>query len=69
VISGGALTGQNFSLRNGDLNNDNMVDSDDFDLLIAAFGISAGGDLNGDGVTDSDDFDILIANFGLSGDN
>ncbi len=63
------------SLINGDVNNDNFVGFDDFDLLSAAFGLSLGdpgyvinADLNGDDFIGFDDFDILSANFGLNGD-
>lgn len=60
--------GANFTLINGDLDDSNMIDSDDFDMLVASFGIASAGDLNGDDATDSDDFDILVAHFGFSGD-
>ncbi len=64
-----------FSLINGDINGDNFVGFDDFDILSAAFGLSLGdpgyvinADLNGDDFIGFDDFDILSANFGLNGD-
>ena len=73
-----ALTGSgtfNFSLINGDVNNDNFVGFDDFDILSASFnlslgdgGYSVGADLNGDDFVGFDDFDILSANFNTSGD-
>ncbi len=53
---------------NGDLDNNNVIDSDDFDILVADFGGNGPGDVDGSGTTDSDDFDILVANFGLGGD-
>jgi len=66
----------NFSLINGDCDGDNRVDSDDFDILVDAFGTYVGdpgydarADLNGDGEINSDDFDILVAHFGFVGDN
>ncbi|HRF58799.1 MAG TPA: hypothetical protein PLH94_02660 [Fimbriimonadaceae bacterium] len=65
------LTGATVSTNldyNGDLDNNNVIDSDDFDLLVGDFGGSGAGDVDGSGSTDSDDFDILIANFGLGGD-
>lgn len=56
-------------LVNGDITRDNRVDSDDFDVLVAAFGSgSAAADLDGSGLVDSDDFDILVESFGLVGD-
>lgn len=75
VLFGGAgAAGLNFSLNNGDCDGDNQVNSDDFDILVAGFGLSTGqggfdprADLNGDGTADSDDFDILIASFGSTG--
>ncbi|HRF60774.1 MAG TPA: hypothetical protein PLH94_12790 [Fimbriimonadaceae bacterium] len=55
----------------GDANYDNEVNSDDFDLLVAAFGSVPGAgnwnawcDFNFDCNVDSDDFDILVGNFG-----
>lgn len=56
------------TLINGDIDGSNAIDSDDFDLLIAAFGGPGPiGDLDGTASVDSDDFDILVKNFGLSG--
>lgn len=56
-------------LSNGDINGDNQIDSDDFDLLVQNFGTAhTTGDLDGSGVVDSDDFDILVWNFGSVGD-
>lgn len=59
------------SLRNGDIDGNNMIDSDDFDILVANFGLAGAGsdgNLNGYLDIDSDDFDILVKNFGLIGD-
>ncbi|MGP1345727.1 MAG: trypsin-like serine peptidase [Phycisphaerales bacterium] len=50
----------------GDLNEDNIVDSDDLGVLLGAFGSSGAGDLDGDGDTDSDDLGILLGVFGSS---
>ncbi len=62
-------SGLMFSLVNGDINGDNMINSDDFDILVANFGTSSpDGDLDGSGGVDSDDFDILVKNFGTDGD-
>lgn len=64
-----------FSLINGDVNNDNEVGPADFALLSAAFGTflgdpgySAAADLNGDEEIGPADFAILSANFGTFGD-
>jgi alpha-tubulin suppressor-like RCC1 family protein len=69
------LTGVNASLLPGDLNGDNVVDIDDFTLLISAFGSdpttgnwNINADLNGDGVVDIEDFSLLAADYGLTGD-
>ncbi len=74
VTVGGACPNINFSLINGDINNDNFVGFDDFDILSAAFGLSlgdpgyqVGADLNGDDFNGFDDFDILSAHFGEAG--
>lgn len=64
-----SASGLHFSLINGDINDDNSINSDDFDLLVANFGTaSPEGDLDGSGSVDSDDFDILVKNFGIDGD-
>jgi len=65
----GNVTGLVFNLVNGDANNDNFINSDDFDILVANFGgPGPDGDFDGSGSVDSDDFDILVANFGTDGD-
>lgn len=62
------VTQVDVSLINGDIDGSNAIDSDDFDLLVAAFGGPGPvGDLDGTGAVDSDDFDILVKNFGLNG--
>ncbi len=73
--SGIANSGVNAVLINGDINDDNFVGFDDFDILSGAFGSSdtdpgyvAGADLNEDLFCGFDDFDILSANFGTGGD-
>ncbi|MGP1347876.1 MAG: S8 family peptidase [Phycisphaerales bacterium] len=50
----------------GDLNGDDVVDSDDLGVLLGAFGGSGAGDLDGDGDTDSDDLGILLSAFGTN---
>jgi outer membrane protein assembly factor BamB len=71
----GAVTNLTATLLAGDINGDNVVNLQDFSLLAAAYGSSAGSanwnpsaDLNGDGVVDLQDFELLAANYGLSGD-
>lgn len=68
-------TGVNFSLKNGDVNQDNEVSVGDYAILSAAFGTSLGdagfwsaADLNGDESIDVGDYAILSQNFGLVGD-
>ncbi len=51
-------------LCTGDLTGDNATNSDDLNVLLAAFGATNVADLNGDGVTDSTDLNILLAAFG-----
>lgn len=57
------------ALANGDVDGNNQVDSDDFDVLVAEFGTEGpAADLTGSGLVDSDDFDVLVAHFGAVGD-
>lgn len=76
TLDGSNAATVHFVLLGGDINDDNVVDSDDFVLLVEAFGASASSsnwnpyaDLDGDGSIDSDDFDILVENFGMAGDD
>lgn len=60
---------QNFTLTNGDVNGDNVVD--DADLLVVLFnfgGADAASDVNGDGTVDDADLLIVLFNFGSAGD-
>ncbi len=73
ITSGGA-TGQNFTLKNGDVNGDNSVGIPDFLALRAAFGSSPGSgnwnanaDLNKDNTVNANDFLIIRKNFGQTG--
>lgn len=56
------------SVCSGDVNNDGLVDADDFFAVIANFGSTGGGlasgDLNGDNVVNADDFFSVIMRFG-----
>lgn len=74
VTSSGA-SGVNFTLTNGDVNNDNEVGPSDFTILSGTFGRSLGdagydarADLNGDDEVGPADFTILSAHFGEQGD-
>jgi hypothetical protein len=60
---------QNFTLTNGDVNGDNVVD--DADLLIVLFnfgGSDSASDVNGDSTVDDADLLIVLFNFGSVGD-
>jgi hypothetical protein len=68
-------TGVNFSLVNGDVDNDNEVSIGDYSSLSSAFGSGPGdgnwnpeADLNGDLSVDIGDYSILSAHFGQVGD-
>ncbi len=52
----------------GDLTGDNEVNSQDLNVLLAAFGSTPDGDLDSDGDTDSTDLNLLLAAFGDSCD-
>jgi hypothetical protein len=72
--SNNSLAGGNFQLSffilPGDANRDRSVDTTDFNILAANFGLSgtnfSGGDFNYDGLVDTIDFNILAANFASS---
>jgi len=62
------------TLREGDANNDNVVNISDFSLLAASFGTAMGGgsynpnaDFNDDGAVNITDFSLLAASFGQVG--
>jgi hypothetical protein len=62
-------TTQNFTLTNGDVNGDNVVD--DADLLQVLFnfgGSDSASDVNGDSTVDDADLLIVLFNFGSVGD-
>lgn len=74
ALSGTSVTGQNFTLINGDVDGDNAVTVFDYDALSAAFDTSAGqpgwnpeADLDGDGSVTVFDYDILSGNFDREG--
>ncbi len=67
-LSGGTVN-QNFTLTNGDVNGDNVVDDADLLAVLFEFGGSATqSDVNGDGVVDDADLLIVLFNFGATGD-
>ncbi|HRI44405.1 MAG TPA: hypothetical protein PLL78_11730 [Fimbriimonadaceae bacterium] len=75
VFSGSGAVGVDFSLANGDINDDNENDIGDYAQLSTAFGSVPGdpnwnaeADLNGDDEVDIGDFAILSNNFGMVGD-
>lgn len=75
TIGAGTTLGVDFSLKNGDVNGDNLVNVADFVAIRAAFGSRAGttgwnplADLDGNGSVGTSDFLILRKNYGLSGD-
>jgi hypothetical protein len=69
-LKGASQTNQEMGLQlAGDANNNNIVNSVDFNLLRAAFGTTNDlrTDFNNDGITNSVDFSLLRGNFGLGG--
>lgn len=70
-FSGGNVTGIDFALMNGDVNNSNRVDLDDFLILASTYEASPPtapeADLTGDGIVNLDDFLILAANYEVDG--
>lgn len=75
-FTSGSVNGVNFTLLNGDVNNDNEIGPADFTILSGAFGTFlgdagyvAGADLNEDEEVGPADFTILSRNFGEIGDD
>jgi subtilisin-like proprotein convertase family protein len=70
-FSAGSVSGVNFSLLNGDVNNDNSIDLSDFLILAAAYEVSPvtapEADLNRDGAVDLSDYLLLAANYDTAG--
>lgn len=71
----GSAVNVDFTLTNGDVNNDNEIGPADFTRLSAAFGSMPGdgnwdhdADLTGDDEVGPADFTVLSTNFGLMGD-
>lgn len=75
-ITNAGVVGLNPSLRNGDVDGNNLVGTPDYNLFRAAFGSSSGAgnwntmaDLDGNGFVGTSDYNILRANFGQLGSN
>jgi hypothetical protein len=75
VLNAGPNTLDLGTLREGDTDNNDIVNLTDFSLLAATFGKQSGNagydgraDFNGDGVVNLTDFSLLATNFGKSGD-
>ncbi|MBL8131406.1 MAG: hypothetical protein JNL42_06080 [Anaerolineae bacterium] len=74
TLNAGSSTIALGTLREGDANDDNIVNIQDFSILASAFGTSLGGagynasaDFNDDNTVNISDFSLLAANFGQSG--
>ena len=69
TFSGGTSTQDFGTQRAGDCNDNNLVNSQDFAILRAAFGGSSDlrADFNNDGVVSSPDFTLQRSNFGAAG--
>lgn len=74
TVTATGATGQNFTLTNGDSDNDNSVDIADYAILSSAYGTSLGdvgfvasADLNGDDSVDIADYAILSSKYGMVG--
>lgn len=75
-LSSGSVTGVNFTLRGGDINNDNAVDIGDLSILIGVYnkrtgdaGFSPAADINNDGADDIGDLSVIIGNYNQIGSN
>lgn len=75
TIAGGAATNVNFTVKNGDCNDDTLVDIADYTLLALAFDATptsgnwnVQADLNGDEIVDIADYTILALAFDMVDD-
>ncbi|MCE9559174.1 MAG: hypothetical protein K8R88_09500 [Armatimonadetes bacterium] len=75
VITSTVVSGLNFTLTNGDVNGDNVIDLTDYTGVVTDFNSIVGDpnyhtstDLNGDGVIDLTDYTILVTQFNGVGD-
>lgn len=69
------VDGPNFVFINGDVNDDQIVDGNDVNAVLAVFGAEEGAaeynttvDVNGDGIIDGNDINVILSNFGAEGD-
>ncbi len=75
ILTGAPFTQLDLGLmKNGDCNNDNIVNASDFNVLRVAFGKGVHdpgyddrADLNGDLTVNASDFNLMRVNFGLAG--
>ncbi|MBX7134945.1 MAG: hypothetical protein K1X67_19940 [Fimbriimonadaceae bacterium] len=74
-ITAAGASGVNFSLVNGDIDDDNEVGIGDYSRLSTSYNLAVGdpgydveADLNGDDAVDIADYSILSSNYGLAGD-
>jgi hypothetical protein len=68
TLTGGTTNQEMGTLRGGDANNNNVVNTTDFNLLKANFNIPNSNpfaDFNRDGVVNTTDFNIIKSNFNL----
>ncbi|MCE9557528.1 MAG: hypothetical protein K8R88_01115 [Armatimonadetes bacterium] len=70
TIAAGTATGANFTLPNGDISNDGVIDLTDYTRLAVAFNAvpssgnwDAEADVNGDDVVDLTDYTAVVVNF------
>lgn len=65
LLTGSSLTGQDATLKNGDIDQDTEVGPGDFEAVVAQFGNSGDADVDNDGEVGPSDFETVVANFGL----
>jgi hypothetical protein len=65
TLTGASLTGQNATLKNGDIDQDGEVGPSDFEAVVAQFGGPGDADVDNDGEVGPSDFETIVANFGL----
>jgi hypothetical protein len=65
-FTGAPIQGLQFSLRNGDIDQDGEVGPSDFEAVVTQFGGAGTADLDNDGEVGPSDFEIVVQNFGLT---
>jgi hypothetical protein len=67
---GGNVSGLNFELINGDIDNDGEIGPGDFEAVVNNFGLGGPNvaDLDGDGEVGPGDFETVVSGFGLGDD-